>query len=148
MHYYAPQLVHTAKSLICIVPDVWNYIQIKFFLFGIDSCSKQKRRWDSCRFKGFIVIIIAGQINYSLRFLQNSLIWLFLFVILFFSKRAIAPFCKEIWKSIVTIDGAIQDPQDPLAQISDKKKGKGKEKDMSLPLKDTFDVDIFIPQVS
>ncbi|XP_076454734.1 protein odr-4 homolog [Babylonia areolata] len=58
-------------------------------------------------------------------------------------QQAIAPFCQDIMKSLTLVGGEVRESTELLATFSDRKKGKGKERDVSV--KDTYHVDFFMP---
>nr|KAG5689612.1 hypothetical protein BaRGS_032370 [Batillaria attramentaria] len=57
-------------------------------------------------------------------------------------QNAIAPFCKDIWKSVALIDGEMRNPSDLLAAFPDSKKGKGRERES--PTQERFSVDFLL----
>ena len=61
-------------------------------------------------------------------------------------QQAVAPYCKDIMKSMVLVSGEVQDSSELLATFPEGKKSKGKDKES--PVQETYQVDFLLPMVS
>ena len=61
-------------------------------------------------------------------------------------QQAVAPFCQNIWKSVVLVNGEVRESSELLATFPEGRKGKGRDREGSV--QETYQVDFLLPMVS
>ena len=61
-------------------------------------------------------------------------------------QQAVAPFCQDIWKSVVLVNGEVRESSELLATFPEGRKGKSRDREGTA--QETYQVDFLLPMVS